>query len=677
MRDGYEPRWLRVVALVPVLAIASFGAVGLFLADLGRYRAVVVLVAGSVLFAGLCLCARPVWRKQAGEGPVVSSVWAAAAVGVALAYATWNGANSSEHVQINRDGGLYLNTGRWLAAHGSLVVRPLVGPFASSDAVVHTSNGIDVHRGGLEFSLSHMLPALLAEAQNLGGDRLMFLTVPVLSGLAILAFFVLAARVIRSAPIALAAAVCLAVVMPQISFSRDSTSEVPTQVLVFTAAWLLCSSATWRYRRTALCAGLVLGLVQPLHVDGLAYMLGLPFVCAAAWFDARADESRFRPGVLLWMGVGLISGVSLGAFDLVLRDHGYLSTVRGEVVSLAGALILTIAVAFVVVLCSQRDRVKGLVARVREPTSVGAGISVLVLGFGAWSLRPVLQETHGKANGTVAFVQTLGNLQVDATRSYAELTVRWITWYLGPLTLTLAILAAAGGVRLLVKGSLHFAAKVAAFMLAPPALLYLWHPRITPDHIWAMRRFLPAVFPAVILVVFAAIHLIAEGSGGASGRVRKAIAIALGVYAIGYPVWASRSVLQMTEERGEYAAVEAGCDLLGPRSAAVILEDSSTFVHLNDPQTLRSFCNIPVAVMLGKPKPSVLRDLARGWKADGRELFVVSESPATIEQAFPGIGVRATPLATNRHLLNYTLLWRPSYYTSESLRFAVAPVPTR
>ena len=35
MRDGYEPRWLRVVALVPVLAIASFGSVGLFLADLG------------------------------------------------------------------------------------------------------------------------------------------------------------------------------------------------------------------------------------------------------------------------------------------------------------------------------------------------------------------------------------------------------------------------------------------------------------------------------------------------------------------------------------------------------------------------------------------------------------------------------------------------------------------
>ena len=349
---------------------------------------------------------------------------------------------------------------------------------------------------------------------------------------------------------------------------------------------------------------------------------------------------------------------------------------RGEVVSLAGALVLTTAVAVVAVLFAACVACSGSCVRTREPASIAAGIAVLVVGFGAWSLRPVLQKTHGKANGTVAFVQTLGNLPVDATRSYAELTVRWISWYLGPLTLTLAILAAAGGVRLLVKGSLHFPAKVAAFMLAPPALLYLWHPRITPDHIWAMRRFLPAVFPAVILLVFAAIHVIAEGSRPASGRVRKAIAVALGVYAIGYPVWASRNVLLMTEERGEYAAVEAGCDMLGPNGAAVILEDSSTFVHLNDPQTLRSFCNIPVAVMLGKPKPSVLRDLATGMEGRRtralRRLRVTGDDRAGVSRD-RGAGDAAR---TNRHLLNYTLLWRPSHYTSESLRFAAAPVPT-
>jgi hypothetical protein len=36
-----------------------------------------------------------------------------------------------------------------------------------------------------------------------------------------------------------------------------------------------------------------------------------------------------------------------------------------------------------------------------------------------------------------------------------------------------------------------------------PALVYLWRPMVSPDHIWASRRWVPTVFPAA--VVFAAI----------------------------------------------------------------------------------------------------------------------------------------------------------------------------
>ncbi len=164
MRDVYEPRWLRVVALAPVLAIAAFGAVGLFLADLSSYRAVVVLVLGALLFAGLCACARPVWRRNRERESAASTRGAIAAVALSIAYAVWNGVNASEHVQINRDGGLYLNTGKWIATHGSLVVHPLVGPFASSTGLTNASNGVAVNGRELEFSLSHMLPRHTASA---------------------------------------------------------------------------------------------------------------------------------------------------------------------------------------------------------------------------------------------------------------------------------------------------------------------------------------------------------------------------------------------------------------------------------------------------------------------------------------------------------------------------------
>lgn len=216
-----EPRWLRVIALLPALAIASFGAVGVLCADLNLFTPAVVLVLGTAMFAGLCACVRPLWRRNDEKESVASALIGTLAVALSIAYAFWNGAHASQHVQINRDGGLYLNTGKWLATHGTLSVRPFVGAFASSHAVVQTSNGVSLAGRELEFSLSHMLPALLAVTQSVGGDHLMFLTNPIMSGMALLAFYVLALRLARNSLSALGATACLAFVMPQMSFSRD------------------------------------------------------------------------------------------------------------------------------------------------------------------------------------------------------------------------------------------------------------------------------------------------------------------------------------------------------------------------------------------------------------------------------------------------------------------------
>lgn len=670
-----EPRWLRVIALLPALAIASFGAVGVLCADLNLFTPAVVLVLGTAMFAGLCACVRPLWRRNDEKESVASALIGTLAVALSIAYAFWNGAHASQHVQINRDGGLYLNTGKWLATHGTLSVRPFVGAFASSHAVVQISNGVSLAGRELEFSLSHMLPALLAVTQSVGGDHLMFLTNPIMSGMALLAFYVLALRLARNSLSALGATACLAFVMPQMSFSRDTTAEIPTQVLLFTAVWLLCESRTWRNRCMALCAGLLLGLLQPMHIDGLAYLLGLPLVFATVWFDAKREERRVIRDAILWMSGGVLAGTSLGVLDLALRDGGYVSSVRGQFEALAGTMALAIVIGVLLLVRSRRDRTKGTAERMRARLSIVAGVATLAVGFGAWFLRPALQHARGSSNGTVAFVQTLEHVHVDATRRYAELSVQWISWYLGPLTLTLGIIAAAAVAASLVRGTARFPTRISVFILGPPALLYLWRPSITPDHIWAMRRFLPAVFPGVILLAFCAITAIARASRPASPLARQCVAVVLGVCAAGYPVWATSRVAGMTEQRGEYSAVEAACRMLGPKSAAVLLQGSESFSYKNDPQTLRSFCDVPVAVMLGKPSASVLRELARRWSSYGRQLFVVSDSPETIRQVFPDLPVRVTRVATNHHLLNYTLLRRPSHYTSESLRFAAAPVP--
>ena len=69
-----------------------------------------------------------------------------------------------------------------------------------------------------------------------------------------------------------------------------------------------------------------------------------------------------------------------------------------------------------------------------------------------------------------------------------------------------------------------------------------------------------------------------------------------------------------------------------------MLQEPGSNAYLSDPQTLRSFCNVPVVVMPGTPKVRVLHDLATQWRDDGRKLYVVAESGQTIKKLFPRAG---------------------------------------
>src|SRR4051812_17488025 len=199
-RSATEPRWLRVVVVGAALVLTGFGGVGLVLADLGYDRFWLALIVGLPVVFVLFALVNPVLRVG-GEVPdrapdTIERVCARIALAFAALTVVWNGLNASQHAQINRDGGLYLNAGKWIASHGTLNVKPLVGPFAHNTTVIATSTGMKQRGTHLEFDLSHMLSALLAEAHALGGTRFMFLAVPFISGFALLAFYLLATRLI-------------------------------------------------------------------------------------------------------------------------------------------------------------------------------------------------------------------------------------------------------------------------------------------------------------------------------------------------------------------------------------------------------------------------------------------------------------------------------------------------
>ena len=668
----HEPQWLRALAFASAAAVAAFGGVGLALADAGAYRSYFAFPLGALVWFALLVLARPILLARGAKSARAHVV---AVLGLLFigAITLWNARHASQHVLINRDPGVYVNAGRWIALHGNLRVHAAVGPFLTQPGLVFGSFGMYPSGGFLSFQFAHLLPALLAEAHDLGGDRLMFTAGPALGGLALLAFFVAAWRLIREPVVALVALVAFAFLLPQISFSRDAFSEIPMQVLLFTALWILADRRAFRRPRVAFVAGLLLGTMQAARIDALVALTGLALLFAVMWLLA---DVRNRRAVALSAGacaLGLVPGLVLGAVDVSLRSHQYLHDLRGQVKTLVLLMLASIVVAFVLVV------VGPVVARriSRVPDWVGwvaAGLVALAL-FGLWFVRPEVQHVHGANNPLIAGLQQAAHKKVDPTRTYADRSMTWMSWYVGPIALATAIVAAALLVRMFVRGRMWFAVAGVA-LLGPASAVYLWRPNITTDQIWVMRRYLFSALPLFVLLAFGLVAaLVRVRSHRVPMAVLVAIAILLAGGALSSPLRALKPVPNITEQRGYPLAVRDACHTVGRESAIVLLQSPKGLMAQWAPQTLRGWCNVPVAVMVPTPTSrAALAQLAAAWSTAGRRLWVVADDPATITKTLPAAKVRATPVVVNPFLLEMALLHRPGAYGPQQLALVMAPV---
>ena len=412
----------------------------------------------------------------------------------------------------------------------------------------------------LDFTLEHMFPALLAEAQGIGGDHLMFATNALLGGIALLGFYLLARRVLRNPLAALGAVLCLGVLMPQVAFSRDSTTEVPdasAAVRRIVAALRPSHAETLGHR----VRGRALRRAHPTdsHRRSQVLIIGLPFVGLCAWWQAERSERRRIATALLFVAAGVAIGIALGWFDLVRASSHYLLTLRVDVrrlqLAALASLVAALVVGFVVSTKSAAgERVRGGVRRARGVLAIGASVCVFLAGFLAWLVRPRVQTVRVGYNGVVALVQKATHLPPDPTRRYFEHAVVWASWYIGPITLTLAIVGAAYATRAFVRGTLPTPSRVTALVLGPPTLLYLWRPSITPDQIWATRRFVPAVLPILVLAAFGVLYVLAARRDSfvrfGSLEVRRVVAVALGVARDRVSLLRDPSCVAQNQQRG-------------------------------------------------------------------------------------------------------------------------------
>jgi hypothetical protein len=676
------PGWLRVAAFVPAAAVLAFGSVGLLLAINGWYRPAVVFPLGGVAWLLVVWLARPAFAtaefSTAGRATVSreARVCAIVGVGAIIAITAWNMANASEHVLIDRDGGSYANTARWIARDGSLSVKPRVGPFAQEPTVGFDSAAVfQMPDGSLQFQFAHLLPVVLAESYAIAGNSGLFHTPELLGGFALLAFFVLAWRLLRRPLFALSAMLALAFILPEVSFSRDSYSEIPSQILLFTALWLLVTPRVLPRWRVALVAGLFLGALEAARIDAIVFLIGVPVLCAVAWLQSpRGERRRATLASIIALGAGIAPGLVLGLVDVVRHSGNYYTDLRSDVRRLslatlasAGACIVGVALWRFVFPYIRRLPWKAL--------STAAAVAIAVLGFATWAFRPRLQIVRGDGRAIVGLQKT-EHVAVDATRLYFERSMSWMSWYLGPLTLALAIVGAALLVRALLRGRMLSSVSALA-VLVPGSLLYLYKARAVPDHVWVTRRFLVSALPALVLLGMGmAAYLAGVTPAARWWRVARAGAIVAAIVAVAFPLYTDVRVRSMAEETGYLKLLDQVCHDIGPHAAVVVVESSPTD-GIDDwiPQALRGWCGAEVGVTRGKANGDALRRLAGEWRAQGRTMFVASSSYGYVQQTLPDAKISPTRRAVDHRLLEPTLTHRPNAYTSQSLAMVVASVP--
>ena len=468
---------------------------------------------------------------------------------VAAGFAAWQLRFSSDTAIVIRDPGAYLQTGYWLAQHGSLPIPQSLTRFGGAHpGLSFSSTGFFSSGGAIVPGVMSGLPLILAAGFWVHGITTGQVMGPIIGALAVLAFGGLAGRLAgpRWAP---AAALVLAVTLPEQYTSRAPFAEPLMQVLLFGGLSLVLdalalsgtggsaktetmplarvtpgrlSAAAARFGRRWLqpggwytpqraamaLGGLALGLTSLVRIDGLFDVLpGIMFVGVLV--------VRRRSASAIAFGIGLVVGVGYGLIDGYVLVRPLMESLRPlpELIGLLAACFALLSLALVQLL-----RVAGFGSILRKALArrplrwlPAFGALLVVAALVGLLARPYLQTVRGPATGAtadyVASLQRLENLPVSPGRLYAEDTLYWTIWYVGLPAVLLGFFGAALLLRRCLRAAFSWQdpAGTARMWALPLAIIFwgsavvLWQPGTVPDQPWASRRLVPLVIPGLIL----------------------------------------------------------------------------------------------------------------------------------------------------------------------------------
>lgn len=491
---------------------------------------------------------------------------------------------TAQHVFTNRDPGVYTVTARHLVDRQDLQL--------DSSKVYQGIKGIGgfsagfsndtLRPAGVAAQGAHLLPAFVGLAGRVLGEAHMLRLNTVFGGIAILSLYVFG-RFVVSKKWAALAAITYATVFPLMYFSRDLYTEPLLTLFTFGGLSLMIVAMRSGKNLYWFLSGLVIGAGAMTRIDGYLVIAGV-MAASLVWLlvslqtgTSSLRRLAFTQACLL---AGLLISGGVGFLDIYYLSNSYFLSewpnLRLELLFIGLLLVFGYPLA-IMVGKSQKLRLVYLKHRNILPNAIGvmiATVSLVLMSRPLW-YRATKEKLLYESDGTV---RTLYE------RNFAELTVNWLSWYLGALTVLLGVV----GLYLIVKRVIdkkQIELLPFIFVFSGTALVYLVDPSIFPDQIWASRRFLPIVMPGLIILAVLSTEAIM--------RLRNKklnyqfVAGALAALILIGPIFVTRDLFTAREATW-LSPLKTTCNSLEPDSAVVWLGRART--ELIEPT--KAFCGV-------------------------------------------------------------------------------------
>lgn len=477
------------------------------------------------------------------------------------------------------------------------------------------------------FQFSSATPVWMAMLGAVLGPQAIFRFNAVIGALNCLAFYALMLRCLPPGRRhwAIAALAIFALQPAQVWISRNSLSEPFCAWFVLNGVWVAALAIARRSQSLGWAAGLLLGMSALVRIDAVVFPLTA--ACAALVFSA-VDRTRGRGGARAALSVGagcLAASVAAMLYFALL--------VRPYFVGLADLALPAMIAALSCLLGAwlySRVRPAPMPERAWGAAAWLAATALLaVFAYAMWIRPDVLPY---------ALIESKLVPHLNGMRDYREISLRNLSAYLGLWVVLAAGLGAAVAVWRVLRHRAATAVDWTMLFLLVPTLVYLWRPMISPDHVWAARRWVPAVFPASIAFAAVGIAFLAQRW---PRRTQRAAAAAIAVALSAQLLWQQRESLFLREDRDLVAQIGA--------IAGHLPADRVSYVAGSGPLTsaLLSGYGRPVAMLPADLGPLSVERLSRYGACAGGPCLIVHPKGLAITGAGARI-VAELPIARVR-----------------------------